>query len=254
MKCTISAFPYGFSFAGQKDIGRSRNTNQDEIILCPDMGVFAVSDGMGGLQQGAKAAMYVREAIPTMMPFAHKDAETPEEAGAAFAETVRMVSDGLFNTANTEAHIGFGATFCGVWLFQNKAIFANLGDSRGYLLRKYKKTISQVTEDHNIAAIMVKNGELSKADAAGHPASSRLTRFIGMPPPALPDYFICDIEPGDRILLCSDGLYGMVRDCELTRILRSSKSPQTVCERLIRQANENGGNDNISAVYIKILS
>lgn len=254
MKCTISAFPYGFSFAGQKDIGRSRNTNQDEIILCPDMGVFAVSDGMGGLQQGAKAAVYVQEAIPTMMPFARKDAQTTEEAGAAFAETVRMVSDRLFNTANTEAHIGFGATFCGVWLFQNKAIFANLGDSRGYLLPKYKKTISQVTEDHNIAAIMVKNGELSKADAAGHPASSRLTRFIGMPPPALPDYFICDIEPGDRILLCSDGLYGMVRDRELARILRSSKSPQTVCERLIRQANENGGNDNISAVYIKIVS
>ncbi|MDD4511221.1 MAG: SpoIIE family protein phosphatase, partial [Oscillospiraceae bacterium] len=231
-----------------------RNTNQDEIILCPDIGVFAVSDGMGGLQQGAKAAVYVREAIPNMMPFARKDTETPEEAGSAFAETVRVVSDGLFNTANTEAHIGFGTTFCGVWLFQTKAIFANLGDSRGYLLPKYKKTISQVTEDHNIAAIMVKNGELSKADAAGHPASSRLTRFVGMLPPAPPDYFICDIEPGDRILLCSDGLYGMVRDRELACILRSSKSPQTVCERLIRQANENGGNDNISAVYIKIVS
>ncbi len=79
MKCTISAFTYGFSFAGQKDIGQRRNTNQDEIILCPDIGVFAVSDGMGGLQQGAKASAYVREAIPAMMPFALKDAETPED-------------------------------------------------------------------------------------------------------------------------------------------------------------------------------
>jgi len=249
MKSTISAFTYGFSFAGQKDIGRSRNTNQDEIILCPDIGVFAVSDGMGGLSQGAKASAYVREAIPAL-----KDAETPEEAGAAFAETIRMVSDGLFNTANTEEYIGFGATFCGVWLYQNKAIFTNLGDSRGYLLPKYKKTIMQVTEDHNIAAIMVKNGELPKDGAAGHPASSRLTRFVGMNTPALPDYFICDIEPGDQILICSDGLYGMVDNHELVPILRSSKSPRTVCERLIREANENGGNDNISAVYIKIVS
>lgn len=254
MKGKTSAFTYSFSFAGQKDIGRSRNTNQDEIILCPDIGVFAVSDGMGGLQHGAKAAAYVREAFPAMIPFALKDAETPEEAGTAFTETVRIVSDGLFNTANTEAHIGFGATFCGVWLFQNKAIFANLGDSRGYLLPKYKKTITQVTEDHNIATLLVKNGELSKDGAAGHPASSRLTRFVGMNAPALPDYFICDIEPGDRILLCSDGLYSMARDNELTRILRSSESPRIVCRRLIREANENGGNDNISAVYIKIVS
>lgn len=254
MKCTISTFTYGFSFAGQKDIGQRRNTNQDEIILCPDIGVFAVSDGMGGLQQGAKASAYVREAIPAMMPFALKDAETPEEAGAAFAETIRMVSDGLFNTANTEEYISFGATFCGVWLYRDKAIFANLGDSRGYLLRKYKKTIMQITEDHNIAAIMVKNGELSKDGATEHPASSRLTRFVGMNTPALPDYFICDIEPGDRILLCSDGLYGMAHDHELARILRSSKSPRTICERLIREANENGGNDNISAVFIKIVS
>lgn len=251
MKFAISAFTYGFFFAGQKDIGRRRNTNQDEIILCPDIGVFAVSDGMGGLRQGAQAAAYVREAIPAMMPFALKDAETPEEAGAAFAETVRMVSDGLFNTANTE-YIGFGATFCGVWLYQDRAIFANLGDSRGYLLPKYKKKIVQVTEDHNIAAIMVKNGELSKAEAAEHPASSRLTRFVGMSAPARPDYFICDIEPGDRILLCSDGLYGMVDNRKLARIMRSSKSPRTVCERLVDGANQNGGNDNISAVYIRI--
>ncbi|MDD4843878.1 MAG: protein phosphatase 2C domain-containing protein [Anaerotignum sp.] len=254
MRHTTSDFQYGFSFAGQRDIGRHRSTNQDEIILCPNIGVFAVSDGMGGLREGGKAAVYVREAIPAMMSFVQKEAGTPEEAGAIFAETVRMVSDGLFNTANTEAYIGFGATFCGVWLYQNKAIFANLGDSRAYLLSKYKKTITQVTEDHNIAAIMVKNGELSKNDAARHPASSRLTRFVGMRAPARPDYFICNIAPGDRILLCSDGLYGMIDNRKLVGILRSSKSPRIICERLVGQANENGGKDNISVVYIRIVS
>lgn len=246
-------FEYSFHYAGQKNIGRHRKTNQDEVILCPDMGIFAVSDGMGGLAEGAKASDYVRESIPVMMCFPLKEAKTPEEAGSVFAETLRMVSDGLFNTANTGARIDLGATFCGVWLYGNKAIFANLGDSRGYLLPKYKKTLRQVTEDHNIAAILVKNGELSKSDAKNHPSSSRLTRFVGMKAPAQPDYFICDIKPGDRILLCSDGLYGMMEDDDMMHIMRSSQSPQAVCQRLIDKANENGGRDNISAVYIKII-
>lgn len=254
MDYTTPAFKYGFCYAGQKDTGRRRSANQDEIILCPDIGVFAVSDGMGGLREGAKASEYVRESVPVMMRFAQKEAGTPEEAGKSFAKTIRMISDGLFNTANTEAYIGFGATFCGVWLYRNKAIFVNLGDSRGYLLPKYKKKLSQVTEDHNIAAILVKNGELAKSDAKSHPSSSQLTRFVGMGAPALPDYFICDVAPGDRILLCSDGLYGMADDYMIARLMRSSKSPRTICTRLVDQANQNGGDDNISAVYIKITA
>ena len=254
MKHKTPEFSCRFRCAGQKSIGRLRKSNQDEIILCPDMGIFAVSDGMGGLEEGARASVYVRESMPVMMRFPLNEVQAPDEAGKAFAETIRMISDELFNTANTESHIGYGATCCGVWLYEDKAIFANLGDSRGYLLPKYKRTLKQITEDHNIAALMVKNGELSKSAAPNHPSSSQLTRFVGMKAPALPEYFICTVAPGDKILLCSDGLYSMARDNELTRILRSSESPRIVCRRLIREANENGGNDNISAVYIKIVS
>ncbi len=252
MKREISGFNFGYGYAGQKDIGRRRETNQDEVIISPDMGLFAVSDGMGGLTGGERASAYVRDSIPAMMRFAQQEAKTPEEAGSAFAEALRMVSDGLFNTANTAANIGYGATFCGLWLFQDKAVFANLGDSRGYLLPRYKRKLRQVTEDHNIAAILVRNGEISKDDAKNHPSSSRLTRFVGMNAPALPEYFVCGISPGDRILLCSDGLYGTVEDRDIARIMRSSKKPETVCSRLIDKANENGGRDNISVVYIRI--
>lgn len=252
MKYKTAKFSYRFSYAGQKNTGRLRESNQDEIILCPEMGIFAASDGMGGLEEGARASRYVRESIPVMMRFPLKEAESPETAGRSFAETVRMISDQLFHTANTESHIGFGATFSGVWLYQDKAIFANLGDSRGYLLPKYKRTLRQITEDHNIAALMVKNGELSKDAAVNHPASSRLTRFVGMNAPALPEYYVCNVAPGDRILLCSDGLYGMVSEKDIARLMRSSRRPETVCTRLIDQANMNGGRDNISAVYIRI--
>ncbi len=246
-------FQYMFGCGGLKDIGKRRGTNQDEIIISPDIGVFAVSDGMGGLAEGAKASGYVRDSIPVMMRFAQKEAQSPETAGSAFSEALRMISDRLFETANTQSHIGFGATFCGVWLYHDKAVFANLGDSRGYILPKYKKNLRQMTEDHNIAALLVKNGELTKEDAKNHPSSSRLTRFVGMNSPALPEHFVCDIAPGDRILLCSDGLYGMVEEKEIARVMRSSQSPQRVCQRLIDRANENGGRDNISAVYIRIV-
>lgn len=72
--------------------------------------------------------------------------------------------------------------------------------------------------------------------------------------PALPEYFVCDVAPGDRILLCSDGLYGMVNEEDITRIMRSSRNPGTVCAKLIDQANVNGGHDNISVIYIQIVN
>lgn len=254
MKYKTANFFYHFRFSGQKNVGRLRSNNQDEVILCPDQGIFAVSDGMGGLEEGARASIYVRESIPVMMRFPLKESEDFETAGRFFAETVRMISDELYHTVNTETNIGFGATFSGVWLYQNKAIFANLGDSRGYLLPKYKRTLQQITEDHNIAALLVKNGELSKDEALNHPSSSRLTRFVGMKNPAFPEYFICDVAPGDRILLCSDGLYGMVNEKDISRMMRSSRSPENICTKLIDNANTNGGRDNISAVYIQIVN
>ena len=80
-----------------------------------------------------------------------------------------------------------------------------------------------------------------------------LTAFVGMEPPASPETVILDVKPGDRLLLCSDGLYGMVNPQDLRRLMRSSRSPERVCRRLIDRANENGGRDNISAVYLKIV-
>ena len=104
----------------------------------------------------------------------------------------------------------------------------------------------------NVAALLIKNGEMTKEQAAKSNASSTLTCFVGMQAPALPDSFIVDVKPGDRILLCSDGLYGMVPEREIAMLMRSGKSPKRVCERLIASANQHGGRDNMSAVYIYI--
>ncbi len=257
-------FAYRFCAAGLADIGRKRKDNQDEIILHPELGFFAVSDGMGGVPGGGKASQYIRQAIPELMKInvqeygTHKDASEAandvSQAGTAIRNAVQTMSDALYRSGNSPKRIVYGATLAGVRLAGNQALFVNLGDSRGYLLGRYRKNLRQITKDHNIAALLVQNGELSREAAREHESSSRLTAFVGMPQPAVPEVFSVEVQPGDRLLLCSDGLYGMVEEKKIAQILRVSRSPERVCQGLIDEANERGGRDNISAVYIKIMA
>ena len=235
-------FRYEYRFAGQVDIGKSRKSNQDEVIVSPERGFFAVSDGMGGLEQGGKASEYVKKALPVTIggtgeyKFSQLNAE---EVSDFLRNTVRLISDRLYEQGNAWGHIRFGATLAGVLLHDDKAIFVCLGDSRGYLLPKYKKNPVQISEDMNIAGYLVRNGEMTKEQAKNDYRSSRLTAFVGMPEPATPETYIVDVKPGDRILLCSDGLYGMVDERKMARIMRSSGNPETVCGKLI--ASVGGG-------------
>jgi len=248
-------FQYEIKAAGLTDIGSLREENQDEVILSPKKGLFAVSDGMGGLPQGGDASAYVCRAFPMVMESCEPLLEkaTTEEAAGILRETVQMISDGLYQRGNSSGIFMFGATLAGVMMFQEQAVFVCLGDSRGYLLPKYKKKLIQVTEDMNVAGYLVRMGRMTKEAAKGSPASSQLTAFVGMPAPATPETFVVDVKPGDRILLCSDGLYGMVPEREIARLMRNSENPETVCRELIDAANRHGGRDNISAVYIQII-
>ncbi len=248
-------FSYEFSAGSALDIGRARKSNQDRVICCPEIGFFAVSDGMGGLLHGGKTSEIIAEVLPDIVNGIVQELGTgkagPKRYGVLLQERVRHVSDNIFDTVN-RGSIGFGATLSCVWLIGRSAVYVNLGDSRGYLLPRYKWTMAQVTEDHNVAGELVRLGELTKEEAQGHPASGQLTRFMGMPAPALPDVFIESVAPGDRLLLCSDGLDGMVLDADIKRILRSSRRPGVVCGRLVEAANAAGGHDNISVVYVKV--
>lgn len=249
-------FSYSFCAAGLSDTGRKRKDNQDEIVLRPDLGFFAVSDGMGGVENGALAAKFVCESMPEMVRIslaeydAHRDASKAE---AVLYASARLISDNLYRAGNSEKRIQYGATLAGVTLLEDRAVFIGLGDSRGYILPRYQKRLNQITEDHTIAALLVQKGELTAEQASEHPASAQLTAFVGMQPPATPDLFSMEIYPGDRILICSDGLYGLVGESEIVRILRSSRSPSRVCRRLVDRANELGGRDNISMVYIRVM-
>lgn len=249
-------FQYGFSGNGLVDIGRKSSSNQDEIILAPEYGFFAVSDGMGGLIGGGKTSEMIRQVLPGLIREAAAELKknlSPAYAAALLAEHVRMLSDSVYDTGNKHGSFDFGATLSGVWLVNKHAVFINLGDSRGYLLSHTEKNIRQITRDHSLSALLIERNELTKEEARRHSSRSQLRRFVGMNAPAAPETFIQELSPGDKLLLCSDGLHGMVNDDIFSQIMRSSQSSEVVLKQLIDAANENGGDDNISALYIKIF-
>ena len=251
----IAGFAYPFAVAGLTDVGRMRSANQDRLILDREHGFFGVSDGMGGLRRGADASAYVSESLPRLIGICLKEA-APTDCAETMAERLRqavaMLSDQLYKSGNAPGRFDYGATLAGVWLLRDQAIFVGLGDSRGYLLPAGMDALEQVTQDMNVAGILVRNGQMTKEEAAHSPASSQLTAFVGMEAPATPEVFLRPVHPGDLLLLCSDGLHGMVPEEEIASTLRGKADVRQACQALIDAANAHGGRDNISAVIIRV--
>lgn len=251
----IDSFQYSFAASGTTDVGMENRINDDRIVLDTDHGFFAVSDGMGGLRCGNAAASYVAESLPGLMNICLSECSAEEdtaEAAERLRFMVRLLSDKLYRSGNSEGRFDYGATLAGIWLYRECAVFVGLGDSRGYLLQKDGDRLIQVTQDMNMAGLMVRNGLMTIREAARSPARSRLTAFVGMEEPATPESDIREIRPGDMMLLCSDGLYGMVPEAEILEEMRAGNDPEEMCHRLIDRANRYGGQDNISAVIICI--
>ena len=265
-------FDYSISAAQEVSIGMCRYINQDETIICKEASFYGVTDGIGGFKSngGGKTSILIKEEMPVRMidllkrwkekvKTASSTKSQQEYAAEMLSEEIARYSDFIFYDKNSKQNMfgkfdfKYGATLSGVWLTGGHyAIFTNIGDSRGYLLRKADEKIIQITTDHNVAAEMVQAGTLTKEEARYHHKACQITRFMGMEAPAVPDVFIEEVCEGDRILLCSDGLYGMVDDDEITKIMRSSEDPKVVCERLVEKANYEGGQDNIAVVCLMI--
>ncbi|MDR0709895.1 MAG: protein phosphatase 2C domain-containing protein [Spirochaetaceae bacterium] len=247
-------FKFSFSAAGGLDIGKRRSSNQDKVICCPDSFFFGVSDGMGGMPKGGETSECIAKDLPDIAAkltgsYRGKPVDL-KNLGEDFKNEITSYSDKLFRDYNAGGDPLGGATFCGVLLADSSAVFVNLGDSRAYILKQGDQLPRQITEDHNLAAEYVRRGVLTKEQAKNHHSSSQLVRFMSMEPPAEPDCFVEELNPGDTILLCSDGLYGMIDDNEIGRLLGSDKNPDRVCNSLIAAANKAGGRDNISVVLV----
>lgn len=250
---TSSSFQLEYRYAAGLDIGNIRKTNQDATVCCPEQGFFAVIDGMGGLTNGGQTADMLKEILPVMTTRLMEtlpEVYPPELAAEALAKAIGGVSDSIFERTNEYGRITHGAALCAVWLVERCAVFVHLGDCRAYWLGQNAAEAGRLTDDHNVAAEMVAAGQLKPEEARGHVYSARLTRFVGMRAPATPKITYKRLNKGDRLLLCSDGLYGELEDAELTTGMRGDLPLQEHCEGMISLAKQHGGRDNISLVFI----
>jgi PPM family protein phosphatase len=238
---------------GFSDIGKERSRNEDRWLADDSLRLFAVSDGMGGTSGGELAAQLVTELLPEMMqqvlldaPHLRDDAVAKLASGvvADLSERVKQESEG---------HPGFegmGATVVLCLLRPQSATFVHLGDSRAYLYRDHQ--LQQLTVDHSLAQVLLDAAEISLADFHDHPARHQLTRYVGMPGEPLPDCCVITPAAGDTLLLCSDGLTGMLNDEEIMDFLSQPEPPEVICSRLVSAANAAGGRDNITAVIVTL--
>ena len=220
------------------DIGRIREKNEDSYLS--DEPLFAVADGMGGHKGGEVASQLALETL---------------EAGfrdrKELAQGLRDANAVVFERSQSDSSVqGMGTTVTAVVVEGTSALFAHVGDSRAYLLRA--GDLRQITDDHTLVARMVRSSEISEAEADVHPHRSVLTRALGTEPDVVVDEVDVALTDGDRLLLCSDGLTGMVTEEQIVAILSAAPDPQDAADRLVRAANRAGGVDNITVVVVDI--
>ena len=235
-------------FAAASDTGKVRDHNEDRWRADADAGLYIVSDGMGGAAHGELAAQIVVDVLPTYVETRRTAQGTAARLEDVLTTAIAELSDGLHSRSKAAGVPGAAATVVAALIVEKSCTIAHLGDSRAYLLRE--DGLVCLTRDHSVAQALVDAGQIEIDELANHPTRNSLTRFMGMPPPAKPAVTHVDLRPGDRILLCSDGVSGAVDAETLRTILRRDDVPEALCKALIDAANDAGGRDNMTALLI----
>jgi PPM family protein phosphatase len=220
------------------DTGRQRRENEDSAYVHAP--VFVVADGMGGAQAGEVASRMAIETFEEGLPASG----APE---ARLAEIVRNANHRIYDRSRADqGRAGMGTTLTAAFLEDAHLAIAHVGDSRAYLFRDGELT--RLTRDHSLVDELVRQGKLTEAQAAEHPQRSIITRALGPEPEVEVDTWTYPVRAGDVLLLCSDGLTSMISEEDVGEILGSAGSLEDAADRLIREANEAGGRDNITVV------
>ena len=239
---------------GISDIGKCRKNNEDAYYISAgeDLteNLYLVADGMGGCNAGEVASS---SAIEAFLAYFWK------EMKHATSEDILDMLTGAMSAANWEVYMKsnsdrelaeMGTTLVAAAVREDKAYIAHVGDSRAYLFRK--REMHPLTTDHSYVMELVKNGNITREEAASHPKRNVITRAIGIKNTVETDTAICPVKTGDILLLCTDGLCGMLQDEEMAKILNKRTELEKKAELLVAEANKKGGFDNISLILIQI--
>ncbi len=225
-----------FKWGACSEIGLVRQVNEDSKLTEPPL--FAVADGMGGHASGDVASAIAVEVL-----------EAELRKSDSIADAVHNANKAIFQRAAKEPDLtGMGTTLTAMWADERSAQIAHVGDSRAYLLRDGH--LSRLTTDHTVVNRLVQQGRIMPEDADRHPQRSYLERALGVDPEVEVDVHVLDMLPGDRVLLCSDGLFGMIDDDLIQNVMTMETSPQRAAERLCEEAVHAGGNDNVTTVIV----
>ena len=229
-----------FACAWRTDVGRLRKNNQDAVIL--GNGLAGVADGMGGHKGGEIASAGLRDGLLRETKDSRPSREKLEEA-------VQKVNRELWEQQEGNSSLsGMGTTLTVLWPTDKEMLIGQVGDSRAYLLRD--NVLTQITNDHSMVADMVRKGVLTEEQAACHPMRNYITRAVGTEANIEIDMYTHNRRKGDRWLICSDGLHGMISTEELIRLM-AEEDLEKAADNLLQAALSGGGKDNISLVLIQ---
>ena len=237
--------PFEVSAGGETHAGHVRQKNEDCFLVDADLGLYLVLDGMGGHMAGDVASARARDVIRTEVR-SHLRRKPPP---ALLEDAINAASAAVHADARRNRDLtGMGTTVVGCLLAENHAVIAHVGDSRAYLL--HGNRLRLLTRDHTVVAELVARGALSAAEAQVHPYKSVLSRNLGGRPDAKVDILEIDLEPGDRVLLCSDGLSGFASHEAMEQVLAGAEDPDRAAADLIELALRGGGGDNVTALVV----
>ena len=240
---------------GMTDVGLVRKENQDAYAVRQELGsghtVCVVCDGMGGPAGGKLASRIAVDTFITEMEKRLFGGMTAEELQDASACAVSLANRAIQEAAeHLEEYQNMGTTLVSAVIFEGGAVITNVGDSRAYHIRQ--EGITQITRDHSLVEHMLERGDITAEEARRHPNRNLITRALGPDVDAECDGFLCPMNPGEFLLLCTDGLVNTVTDQEIwTEVLRPDT--ESCMDRLLKIAKRNGASDNVTAVLMEML-
>lgn len=231
------------SWGARSDVGLVRGHNEDSFLLRAPL--FMVSDGMGGHAAGEVASSIAVETVGEQAPGTADDVLLGAAVESANMSVIEASEQGIGKP-------GMGCTATAVLIEGNRMAVAHVGDSRAYVLRQ--GTLVRITHDHSYVEELVDSGQITADEARTHPSRSIITRALGSDPDMYADHFSLEVNDGDRVILCSDGLSSMISDAEIESLAVSSATPQQAADNLVAAALTAGGSDNVTVVVVDVLN
>ena len=236
-----------FRFSGYSDRGRVRERNEDSFLFDEALGLAIVADGMGGHRAGEIASQMTIELVYQKLLEHGAGLRSPE----VLREALLRASLEIFDCGRKDiSKRDMGSTVVALWLSDERALIAHVGDSRAYLCRNNE--IKLLTHDHTLVQELVNAGRITPQEAETHRFRNVLSRAMGVADETEADVVELELEPGDTLLLCSDGLYGYAAAEAFQQLLLTPQTPDELASSLVKLANDCGGGDNITAVIIEV--